>query len=139
MKNEYKVFINNEWKFGNILIDVKNNKKVYYIYTQKQKIKIDDKNNICKSTGLNCKNGIIYTKDIISFKTDKGDIIGIIDDYKGNVKITNDYELYIDGLVFKDFNFKPYLLSKSIIDYLNDIEIVGNLISNNINEVENNE
>ena len=37
MKNEYKVFINNEWKFGNILIDVKNNKKVYYIYTQKQK------------------------------------------------------------------------------------------------------
>lgn len=87
-----------------------------------------DKENICKETELRDVNGcIVYENDMISI----ADKTMIVKYYKGPITIDH-FEIYIDGLVFMDFDFKPYLIGADILKNPSLIQVVGNTISNHI-------
>lgn len=104
-----------------------------YSITYDNEIITIDKDNICKSTELKDYNGdIVYDNDIVSIS----DKMLIVKFWKGNINIDN-IDIYMNGLVFLDFNFKPYFISSNILDNPQMIQIVGNTIINNIKPLEN--
>lgn len=129
----YKVFINNEWIYGDIKIDYDNEfNKHYYIINNEKEIEVN-KEDICKITDFKDKNNNpLYVNDMIAVKTENEDIILIISNYNGAFNI-DDTEIYIDGLTLSDFDNKHFLLGYKLLTRNDSITYVGNIIENNIN------
>lgn len=132
--NNYKVILNDEVIYSPIDIINHDNDVKYYIVKGDDKIEID-KSIICKPTELKCAtNETLYENDIINIECDDGDIILMIKYYKGVIEI-NGANLYMDGLVLMDFDFKPYFISGDILKNPQLITCVGNILLNNIKDI----
>ncbi len=138
---KYKVFVNNQWKYGDIKISYDSDfNKHYYIINKEEQIEVD-KDNICKRTKFIDKNGnYLYVNDIISIKTDKGPVILIISKYDDIMKLDN-INIYMNGLTLSDFDGIHYLPGFKILEKNDDVSYEGNTIESNIDmkEVKNDE
>lgn len=138
--NIYKVRVDDRWIYNDITKIVNSNStNTYYVEENKVKYEVKEEN-ICRPTDLKAGNQTIFTKDIILVPSDEGDLMFIVDHYKGYMNI-DDIDIYIDGLCLLDFNFKPFFMAKKLIESPELITIIGNTITNNIKdymEVENN-
>ena len=132
--NVCKILLNDKFIYSKIDVINEANKTKYYATVNDKKIEVE-KDNICRPTKLSAiGNTILYDNDIIHIRCDDKDIILRVKYYDGAMTVDN-MNLYIDGLMFMDFNFKPYFIASEIINSSNSIKYVGNILLNNIKDI----
>lgn len=132
--DKYKIFLNNEWIYGNVEKIIKNKEVQLFMVTDTDKFEINE-NQICKSTVLKDRNNnSIYDNDIINVTFEEGTSAMFIVQYNKDIIELDGSSVYIDGLILFDFKHKPYLISESLLKNPEAIEYVGNVIENNMQD-----